>query len=174
MVNGQIPEKPSFEELYHRTYSNLLFYTIRKVGSREDAEDLVADAYTYCYEHYDAYDPSKSAVTTWLYLVLNSRIKNFYRDRRESVDISTLENVLEGEGDEMEGSVWLEQVRGTLTKALEKLPERQRQIVILRYFHDKSSAEIGDILGISAGNARVLLSRALDSMELSCSDLKIR
>ena len=52
-----------------------------------------------------------------------------------------------------------------MTRAIGKLPERQQQAVILRYFKEKSSAEIGEILGITAGNARVLLSRALDKLQ---------
>ena len=158
-------EKPPFEQLYRRYWSALLFYAQRKVGSREEAEDLVADTFAYCLEHYDRYDPEKSAVSTWLYLVLNSRIKNYYRDRKETVDIGALEGVLESEGEELEQSIWLEQLRAAMTQAIGKLPERQQQAVILRYFKEKSSAEIGEILGITPGNARVLLSRALDKLQ---------
>ena len=164
-------EKPPFEELYRRYYSNLFFYAMRRVGSREDAEDLTADTFAYCLDRYDSYDPEKSAVTTWLYLVLNSRIKNYYRDRKETVDLGAVENLLESEGEELEKSVWLEQLRGRLAGEIAALPERQQQVVILRYFKGKSSSEIGQILDISPGNARVLLSRALDALGERCRDL---
>ena len=173
METAPLREKPPFEELYRRYYSNLLFYAMRKLGNREDAEDVVADTFAYCLDRYDRYDPEKSAVSTWLYLVLNSRIKNHYRDRKETVDIGALENLLESEGEELEHSVYLQQLRETLAKAISRLPERQQQVVILRYFREKSSAEIGEILGISAGNARVLLTRALDSLEADCRGLTI-
>ena len=160
--------KPPFEELYAGYYSNVLFYTLRKIGNREDAEDLTSDVFLYCYDHYDEYDPEKSAVTTWLYMVVNSRIKNYYRDHRQHTDISELENILEADGEEAERGVYLQQLRDMMAGALDKLPERQRQVVILKYFRDKSSAEIAEIMGISSGNARVLLSRALDSLEALC------
>ena len=96
-------EKPPFEDLYRQYWSGMLFYCIRKTGDRENAEDLVSDTFLYCFDHYDSFDPGKSAVSTWLYMVLNSRIKNYYRDRRESVDLTTLENLLSADGDDI---VW--------------------------------------------------------------------
>ncbi|MBR5095252.1 MAG: sigma-70 family RNA polymerase sigma factor [Oscillospiraceae bacterium] len=164
-------EKPPFEDLYRQYWSGMLFYCIRKTGDRENAEDLVSDTFLYCFDHYDSFDPGKSAVSTWLYMVLNSRIKNYYRDRRESVDLTTLENLLSADGDDMEHAVWLQEIRGRLAEAIAALPERQRKAVILRYFKDKSSSEIAEALGTTPGNARVLLSRALDTLQESCRSL---
>ena len=164
------PGKPPFEAVYERYYSRLLFYVLRRVDSREDAEDLVQATLCYCYLHYGSFDPAKSALNTWIYLILNSRIKNYFRDRKESEDISELDEVLGGREDETERAVWLQQRRDHLHAALMSLPEQQRRAVILRYFHDKSSAEIGLALGVSAGNARVILSRALDRLGELCKD----
>ena len=54
-ANGR---KPPFEDVYRQYYSTLLFYTMKKVGSKEDAEDLVQNALIYCYDHYEEYDPA--------------------------------------------------------------------------------------------------------------------
>lgn len=161
----QPAEKIPFEQFYSRYYCQVLLYVMKKVGNRETAEDLTAEIFLYCYSHYDDYDSEKSALSTWLYLKVNSRIKNYYRDRKESVDISELENQLAGDDTDMSRSLYLEQLRDFVADALETLPERQQRIVILRYFRDKSSAEIAEIMEMTPGNVRVQLSRALDKLQ---------
>ena len=76
-----------------------------------------------------------------------------------------MENVLYSEDISIEKAVLLEEQRALLAKAIKTLPERQQAIVIYKYFYNKSAQEIADKLGISAGNVRVLLNRALDKLE---------
>lgn len=165
-------EKPTFEQVYTRYYSNILSYIRLKVDNQQDAEDLCSEAFLYCYDQYENYDPEKSSISTWLYLVVNSRIKNYYRDHKSHADIDDFSNVIPDEGDDMDRSIYLEQLRDTLGKAIATLPEKQQKIVILRYFKQMSSAEIADQLGLTPGNVRVLLTRALDKLEISCASLK--
>ena len=165
-------DQTEFEELYQKYYSGAVYYVTGKIGSREDAEDLVSEAFTYCYAHYAEYDAGKSALHTWLYVVINSRLKNYYRDRKVSVDISELENVLPDEMTDMEKSVCLEEIRSTVAQALKELPERERRIVIMKYFMHKTSAEIADELGLSPVNVRVMLSRTLKKLQESCGSLR--
>lgn len=165
--------KPPFEEVFEEYYSKVLFYLIKKTGNREDAEDLCSEAFMYCLDHYDSYDPEKSAVSTWLYLVVNSRLKNYYRDRKSHVDMDELSNVIPDEGDDMERAVYLQQVRAQLAKAIATLPERQQKIVVMSYFRQKSSNEIAEELGMTAGNVRVQLTRALDKLEVLCQGMRV-
>lgn len=162
--------KPSFEEVYEKYYSGMFAYIYKKVASREDAEDLTGEVFLYCFDHYDSYEPEKSAVSTWLYLVANSRIKNYYRDKKPNVDISTLENLLSEERDDMEKAVFLQQLRAKLAEALEELPERQQKIIILRYFKERSFEDIASELDITPGYVRVLLSRGLDRLKGEMGD----
>ena len=162
--------KPAFEDLYEEYYQPLLHYLYKKTGNMQDAEDLTSETFLYCYRSYDQYDPEKSAVSTWVYLVANSRLKNHYRDKREHVEISELENLLPAEETDMERAAWLEQLRVFLADKLECLPERQQQIIALRFFQEKDYDEIADTLGVTAGNARVLLSRAIDRLRKEMGD----
>ena len=172
MAQDASGRKPPFEEVYRQHYSTLLFYTMKKVGSKEDAEDLVQNALMYCYDHYEEYDPTVASVSTWLYMVMNSRIKNHYRDHRETVDLGAVEETLVSGDTDMDRCVWLEQLRGRVAAALSELPEKQRRAVVLRYFKDLDSGQIAEALGVSPGNARVILSRGLDRLEELLADWK--
>ena len=86
--------KPSYEEFYSANFQRVVQYINKKIGNLDDAQDIAGDVFLYCYTHYDGYDPSKSSITTWLYLIVNSRIKNYYRDSKTYVDIDELQKGL--------------------------------------------------------------------------------
>lgn len=157
--------KPNYEDFYSDNYARVLYYVKNKINSVEDAEDLTSEVFMYCYTHYDDYDPEKSSITTWLYLIVNSRIKNFYRDHNVTyVDYEVVSDTLQDQGINLDEGVYLEQLHGALMKAIKSLPERQQKIIMMRYFENYSSDEIASRLGITPGNVRVLLSRALDKL----------
>lgn len=166
-------EKPPFEEVYTHYYPSVLSYVRGKIVNQQDAEDLCSEAFFYCFDQYEHFDPEKSAISTWLYLIVNSRIKNYYRDHKYHADIDELANVIADDGDDMEHCIYLEQLRDVLAKAIATLPEKQQKIVILRYFKQQSSAQIAEQLGLTSGNVRVLLTRALDKLELQCVSFKL-
>ena len=165
--------KPAFEEIYDRHYFEVLRYLNRRMGNSHDAEDLAGDVFLYCYQHYDGYDPEKSSVTTWLYLVVNSRLKNYYRDRKPQSDFDELEDWLFSDEPDMERSVWLEQLRDFMAKKLKLLPERQRQVVIMRFFQNMDYDEIAQELGTSQGNVRVILTRSLAKLREYINDSQL-
>ncbi len=158
-------ERIPFEQVYKKYYMEVLRYLQRKITCFQDAEDLAGESFFYCYQHYEKYDPSKSSIATWLYLIVNSRLKNYYRDRKEYIDYTALENQLFDDRLDMDRAVYLEELRNLLSEKLLLLPEKQQRAVILRYFHGKEYSEIAEELDVSTGNARVIISRALDKLE---------
>ena len=161
-----------FEDFYGKYYNSVCHYLMKKTGNREDAEDLACEAFIYCYKNYDKFNAQKSSYSTWLYLIVNSRLKNFYRDKRENVWIDELENVLPADSDDMGKAVYLEQMRGELARAIMELPEKQQTAIRMRYFEEKGFDEIAAVLGTNIGNARVIVSRALNKMEELCASLR--
>ena len=160
-----IKGKPSFQEFYSTYYQKVVLYINKKISNPFDAEDLASEIFLYCYSHYDDYDPQKSALSTWLYLIVNSRIKNHYRDAKTYVDLESLVGVLSDDTIDMDACIYLQQMKQLLEKAMNRLPDRQRQIVKMRYFEEKSNAEVAVALGMTQINVRVQLSRALDILE---------
>ena len=158
-------EIPGYEDFYRENYNRVTNYVKNKINSAEDAQDLTSEVFMYCYAHYNDYDPEKSSITTWLYLIVNSRIKNYYRDHNITyVDYEVVSQTMQDENIDMEEGVYLEQLHDALLKAIRSLPERQQKIVMMRYFENRSSDEIAKCLNLSAVNVRVLLSRALNKL----------
>ena len=165
-------QKPPFESVYEDNYQAIVRYLYKHTGNFHDAEDLAAETFLYCYQNYDRYDPEKSSISTWLYLVAGSRLKNHYRDKKDYIELSELEERLFSEETDMERAAWLEELRCLLAEKLQQLPERQRRIIIMRFFQEKDFDEIAAAIGTTSGNARVILSRTLDKLEKDFSIIK--
>ena len=157
-------KKHEFEQLYAKYYSIVYGYILKRVLSIPQAEDLTMDIFSVCWEKFDNFDPNKASFSTWIYTITNNRLKNFYRDKKlvkeddgnNAADVGFEDDILHAE--------YLTQMREELADALSELSETQRKIVVLKYFAEKNSNEIGEELGMTAVNVRVQLSRALKKL----------
>ncbi len=164
-------EKPPFDEVYQSWYQRVLRYIYKKVGNLHDAEDIAGDVFLYCWDHYDNYDPDKSKISTWLFLVAGSRIKNHYRDAKSTVPFDSLINMASDDCVDMDECLYWEAVFARVEQAIGQLDERKQKIIRMKYFEGKTGDEIADILGTTPGNVRVLLSRAINTLEKTCADI---
>lgn len=164
-------EKPPFDEFYQLWHQRTVQYIYKKIGNLQDAEDIAGDVFLYCLDHYSNYDPARSSVSTWLFLVVNSRIKNYYRDTKDHVALDAVEGLISDDQVDLDECLYWEDVLKKVAVAVEQLDERKQKIIKLRYFEEKTSDEIATIMGITPVNARVMLSRAINALEKYCSDL---
>lgn len=157
----------SYDEFYQSNYWKVYRYCVHKGIAQHDAEELTQEIFLYCYSHFSEYNPQKSAITTWLYIITSSRFKNYCRNRKTTID---LDDIVELSDDRIavERAAEIDEMRRMLASALKSLPQPQRKLVVLRYFSGMSTEEAAKQLGISSGNARVMLSRALKAMRIQC------
>lgn len=123
------------------------------------------------YRNYEGFDPTKASAATWLYMICSSRLKNYYRDKKENVSLDDEENPVDvSSGELIEDAVLMEERSRMLHDAISKLPERQQQAVRLKYFRNMSAADIAAELGTTAGNVRVILNRSMDKLKEFLAD----
>lgn len=156
----------TYEEFYNMYYFRVLRYLSAKCVQTKDAEDLASQVFLYCYQNFSNYDPTKASIASWVYMIANSRFKNYCRDRRSYVDVDAISEFISDESNPIDAALMLDDMRDAIADALLKLSEKQRMIVVMRYFKDMSATEIGRKLGMTPINVRVQLSRALDKLEI--------
>lgn len=167
--------KGYFEEIYETYYEKIYKFILFKVYQTEIAEDLTNDVFLSVYRNLHRYDAAKSFILTWLYAIACNRLKNYYRSRRkteysmEYLLEMNLEPVIVSK-DLLEEQEW----QIVLKKMILELPERNRKIILMKYYGNMTSQEIGRNLEISSGNVRIILKRTLDTLknklnaELNC------
>lgn len=154
-----------FEEYFQTYYQQAFRYTLKKVSNSSIAEDITMDTFVACYRQFESFDPRKAKFATWLYVALNNRIKNYYRDQKDVDNLEDHEDAVDLAEDEIFQSIYLSEMRLALARAMETLNETQKQIVIKKYFKNLSSSEIAEDLRSTPGNVRVQLTRAIKKLK---------
>lgn len=161
--NENIP-KASFELLFKKHYQSVNRYIFKRVLNVQLAEDMAMDVFAVCWENIESFDSAKASFQTWLYTIVNNKLKNYYRSKK---DVSELDENLAVEDFSyaVDSAGQLDYLRSHLAIALEELSEPQRKIVVYKYFKNKNSNEIALLLGMTPSNVRVQLKRAIDNLK---------
>ncbi|MEW9554566.1 SigE family RNA polymerase sigma factor [Nonomuraea sp. NPDC050783] len=144
-----------FDEFVRARGDALLRYGYVLSGDSEDAADLVQEALARLGDAWTRVrnkdDPEGYVRTTMVRL----HIRSWRRRRRESL----VADVPDRGADDRYGDadLWAE---------LQRLPRRQRAVLVLRYYEDLPDQEIADILGVSRGTVRSQAARALDKLRI--------
>lgn len=149
------------EQIYQYYYNKVYRYLLSKTNYSPDAEDIAADVFIKVYEKYDSYDENKASLSTWIYTITRNTLIDYYRTHKDYSEISeTIASDCFTEDD-----ICNEEMLDQLADALESLDERERSIVIQRYYYDKSLKDIAAEMNISYSYVKVLQKRALDAMK---------
>jgi RNA polymerase sigma-70 factor, ECF subfamily len=141
---------------------------------RQDAEDVVQDAFARALDRMDTMDTSRP-FHPWFYRIVMNAAISFRRARsiRRTSALSDHASLPDGAA---ERAIERGLLRGRLLRALDALPDQQRTIVLLSDVEELSSSEIGEMLGMPAGTVRYHLHRARRALRdvLSAADEEAR
>lgn len=152
-----------FEKIYGSYYQSILNYMFCRVHNRAIAEELAADVFLLAYKNLDSYDHSKSFITTWLCAIAANHVRNYYK-RQKKWECILVGDEIE-ELSEQVDCIAQKELSLLLEHAICVLPERNRQIVYMKYYRDMTSQEIASRLHVSSGNVRIILKRSLAKMQ---------
>jgi len=156
----------AFDALVHTYMRQAFQLAYRVVGHREDAEDLVQEAFLAAYQYLDSYDASRP-FGPWLMRIVLNRGANLRRSRarRETEPETDAVSPAPSALDESERA----EAREQLQRALATLSDRQRMIVTLFDVDGLTSTEIGEMLELSAGTVRWHLHEARRTLRSALS-----
>lgn len=140
-------------QIYERDRATLVRYANTLTQHKEDAEDLVQQAYVKAIMQealFDTMHPNQ--VMAWLYQTIKNLFIDQYRKNRHVGDFdSAIEPSFEASIDDSLITADL----------LSKLPEAQRAVIVLGVIQGFNSVEIGELLGISSSAVRSRMGTAL-------------
>jgi RNA polymerase sigma-70 factor (ECF subfamily) len=151
-------DRSAFEDLYQR-YSRPVFgLALRRLGDRGRAEDAVQETFASIWRSAGSYKPDRGPGAPWLYAVARNAIVDRARARNEiPSEIPDEPTPDPGPGDKAEQS-W---IAWRVHRALEELPEREREVLALAYWSGLSQSEVAEFLGIPLGTVKTRTRSAL-------------
>ncbi len=157
------------EELYRNYHDKVERYIGARVGNIHDRADVLQQVFLSAISALDGYDPARSAPGTWLYAITRNTVIDYYRTKgREPVPAEWEESA--APASDVDERILTQETLEELAAALERLPERERNILILRYYHGLSARETAQKVGVSYANVRFLQHSALNKLRRCMSE----
>ena len=159
-------DRDAFELLYRRYARSVFGLALRRLGDRARAEDAVQETFASIWRSARSYRPDRGPGAPWLYAVARNAIVDRARGRREPpTEVPETPSAEAGPAERAESS-W---VSWRVHRALEELPEREREVIALAYWSGLSQSEVAEFLGIPLGTVktrtRSALARLADVLE---------
>jgi RNA polymerase sigma-70 factor (ECF subfamily) len=151
-----------FDEVYREHADAVYRFCVSQLRDSETAEDITADVFAAAYAAYDRVHPNAPGVRTWLFRIARNAVIDQYR--REGRRRSLLARVGRDRAfpESVEETVEQRSDLRSICEALETLRDRDRQLVGLRIAGGLSFAEVGAVLGMREGAAKMATHRALE------------
>jgi RNA polymerase sigma-70 factor (ECF subfamily) len=158
-------DRDVFGELITR-YEQPLSRYMRRLGvaNSEDRADVLQNTFIKAYRNINSFDPSLS-FSAWIYRIAHNESISFFRSKNSRPEghlVDDGEEILNLLHDDTDIIALTEQgiQHKEILQALEKIDQKYRDAIILRYFEELDYSEISDILEIPPGSVATLLHRA--------------
>ena len=160
---------PDFADVYQEQLLGVWRYVRSRVSDYHEAQDITGEVFTRAWRSWPGFDPQRGAVGAWLFRIAQRCVVDWQRKRLGgNVPATVPWDMLEGrageDGESPEVAVLQREVLQRLSVALAGLNERERECVALRFAAGLKMTEVGQVLGVSTGAAKMIISRALSKL----------
>lgn len=174
-------ESHAFETLLTKYRKSVYYMLLKMVKNADDADDLTQEAFAKAFNSIEKFD-SKYAFSTWLFRIATNNCIDFIRKKRVQT-VSIDQPVSGDDGSSMRFDVrdpnldpnqhMLKKQRSHyLNQAIERLPDKYRVLVELRYFKEFSYEEVAKELEIPLGTVKAQLFRARELLNQELKNIK--
>ncbi|WP_353138740.1 sigma-70 family RNA polymerase sigma factor [Pseudopedobacter sp.] len=170
VLSAKEGNQKAYAELMHRYKDAIYFMVLKMVNNKDDAMDLTVSTFAKAFENIDKYK-ADFAFSTWLFRIATNGSIDFIRKKR--IVTTSIDNALAEDGEDYvfyiksddpnpeESSIKKQQAE-QVKDIVNRLPDRYKTLVILRYFDELSYEEIAEQLMLPLGTVKAQLFRARD------------
>lgn len=137
--------------LIRRVYS----YVAYQLGDGPEAEDVTSEVFERALRYRSSYDHSRGGPLPWLFGIARRCVNDALTNRPPLAHAEVSE---QASSEDLEGEAVQ---RIAITDAIERLDERGRELIAMRYGADLSARQIGEVLGLKTNAVEVALHRTV-------------
>ncbi|MFD0870797.1 MULTISPECIES: RNA polymerase sigma factor SigW [Paenibacillus] len=160
-------DRKAFAELVDLYKDRIYHLAYRMLSQAHAAEDIVQETFLRVYKNLHRYD-EKQKFSTWIYRIATNLCIDQLRKRKANYSLDA--EMPDGEGADWysmlpsddvspEGQILLSETQQQIRSAIDMLPEKYKSVVILRYLHDLSLQEIGEVLDMPVTTVKTRVHR---------------
>jgi RNA polymerase sigma-70 factor, ECF subfamily len=152
----------AFSVLYERYYRDIYLFSFRRLGDKDDTQDLVSQIFIKAMQNLSKYEYRGLPFSSWLFRIASNEVNLFFRKSKKNrcvnIDDSGVERLLV----EVEKSSGVDIV--VIGKIMQYLKEDEVELLEMRYFETLSVREVSEILNISESNVKVKVFRLMEKI----------
>ena len=166
-----VREKPALDVLYGRYMSPVYSLAMFMLKQQALAEEVTQDIFLNIWLKAGSFKPDRGQPKSWIMSVAHHKIVDVIRSRRRAIvmtdpaDYEILDQLPAG-GVSTEEQVERNLERERIMKALETLPEPQREVIMLAYFEGYSQSEMAERLNQPLGTVKTRVRLAMQKLRV--------
>ena len=158
----------AFADLYSLTSAKLFGVALRILRRQDWAEDVLQECYVNIWNHAGDYAAARSAPLTWMTSIVRNRCLDWLRRPQSETTGEQYEIAVEAWQDESAGPMERLAAAGeaaALARCLEQLEPKQRQSIVLAFFHGLSHSELSGHMKEPLGTVKTWVRRGLERLK---------
>lgn len=165
----------AFGQVFDAWYKPVFGYIMRRTGDYDLSKDIAAETFLKAFLKIGGFQWRGIRLSSWLYRIATNELNQYYRSSKykpqslqQLMENPQMEKLLHENADDerevMEQELKAYDDYNLIRQNLLKLDIKYQEVISLRYFEQKSNAEISEILGKNEGTIKSLLSRGLEKL----------
>lgn len=161
LIEASQREPRRFARLYERYFDRVYAFALTRTGDRTAADDVTAETFRRALQNLAQFRWRGVPFSAWLFrIAANAAADHHQRSSREI----RLPEAADAEDESWEARLIEVETRAELFQLVQRLPQDQRQVIVMRFGQEKSSKETARALGRSEGAVKQLQHRALEAL----------
>lgn len=161
VCRAKIGDKKALNELIEIYYAEVYRFLYRRMGNKATAEDVAQDTFIKFIKNLPYYK-EKNKLKSFLFTIAINTSNDFFRRHKQETSLLPLDNV----GEEITEDETLQKEEALIVRqAVLSLPDVQRDVIILRFYHELKIKEIASIQKVPIPTVKTRLRRALKALK---------
>ena len=152
-------EQSAVRSLFARHHLRIFRFIMRKTGNEATAEELTNEVFLEIWRHAGKFE-GRSKASTWMLSIAHNRTVSFLRRRSEAQLEDGVAEAIPDDADTPETTSSKRDKGEQIRACMERLSPDHRAIIDLVYYHEKSIAEIAEVLDIPPGTVKTRMFHA--------------
>lgn len=155
-------DRKAYGKIFRLCYRDIYDYIVRRVGNRNDAEDLAMQVFTRGLIAVSSYEERGHSVRAWFFRIAHNAVVDHFRVKVQSADI---ENIPEMAGEvSVENGIIIAEELDSLYREIKALPKAQAEVLTLRFIEDMGVAETAMVLNKKEVTVRALQFKGIKNL----------
>lgn len=165
LIQDAIQNPTRFEVLYNRYYDRIASFVYQRLDDKQLAFDVTSQVFLKALTKLPDYTYKGVPFSSWLFRIAYNELCDLFKKRSSLRTINIDTQAFRSLAVENENKEEQEYYLSKMAEAIATLPEREMELIEMRFFDQLSFKEIGNVLGITENNAKVRVYRILDKIK---------